>query len=124
MAELNEFWHGQGHICLSDPNILACSQCENLFSQLIESGGKVDFNQGLDARLITQEKAELLASMRLDMPHFALDSMKDKDNVASGIRLYVEAAKKAEKNGIGDMQGCSFLQILIPRLKKTWRGLS
>lgn len=97
VADLNEFWHGQGHICLSDPNILACSQCEDLFSQLIESGGKVDFNQGLDARLITKEKAELLASMRLDMPHFALDNMKDKDNVARGIRLYVAAAKKVQK---------------------------
>ena len=37
---------------------------------------KVDFNQGLDARLITPQKAELLASMKLKLPHFAMDTME------------------------------------------------
>lgn len=70
VANLNVFWNGQGNVCLSDPNILACSEREDLFKQLVESKAKIDFNQGLDARLITQQTAELLASMKLSPPPF------------------------------------------------------
>ena len=68
VADLDEFWNGQGNICLSDPNILACKDAPDLLRQLVESRAKIEFNQGLDARLITEEKAELLASMTLAPP--------------------------------------------------------
>ena len=67
VADLSQFWNGQGNICLSDPNILACKDALELLQQLIDSGAKVEFNQGLDARLITPEKAELLARMSLKL---------------------------------------------------------
>lgn len=94
VANLSEFWEGQGNICLSDPNILACKEAPDLLQQLIKSGAKVDFNQGLDARLITKEKAELLASMKLKMPHFAMDTMDALEPVKRGLKLYVEAYKQ------------------------------
>ena len=94
VANLSEFWSGQGNICLSDPNILACSEWRDLLSQLVQSQAKIDFNQGLDARLITQEKAELLASMKLKTPHFAMDSMTAMESVTKGLNLYVNACKK------------------------------
>lgn len=94
VADLSQFWHGQGHICLSDPNILACKDSTNLLHQLIDSGAKIDFNQGLDARLITPEKAELLASMKLTTPHFAMDSMDSMIPVQRGLQLYVDACKR------------------------------
>ena len=94
VADLSEFWNGQGNICLSDPNILACKEAPDLLQQLIKSGAKVDFNQGLDARLITPKKAELLASMNLKMPHFAMDTMEALEPVKKGLRLYVDACKR------------------------------
>lgn len=30
VADLSQFWNGQGHICLSDPNILACNDALSL----------------------------------------------------------------------------------------------
>lgn len=93
VADLSEFWRGQGHICLSDPNILACPEWKILLDQLIKSGATIDFNQGIDARLITPEKATLLASMKLKTPHFAMDSMKVVEPVKKGLRLYVNAYK-------------------------------
>lgn len=94
VADLSEFWNCQGNICLSDPNILACKDWRDLLKQLVESGAKIDFNQGIDARLITKEKAELLASMKLKSPHFAMDSMKVVESVSRGLKLYVDACKK------------------------------
>lgn len=96
VAELAEFWSGQGNICLSDPNLLACKNSTYLLQSLIDSKAKVEFNQGLDARLITPENAELLASMRLKTPHFAMDTMTSLDPVVKGLKLYVNACKKVK----------------------------
>lgn len=79
VADLSEFWNGQGHIELLDPNLLASSECEDLLQQLIDSKAKVNFNQGLDIRLMTDRKAELLARIKLDAIHFAWDRYEDKD---------------------------------------------
>ncbi len=94
VANLDEFWKGQGNIVLQDPNLLACSEWKELLDQLVQSKASIELNQGLDARLITLEKAELLAKMRLKTPHFAMDSMKSMETVKRGLKLYVEACKE------------------------------
>lgn len=94
VADLSQFWHGQGNICLSDPNILACKEAPDLFRQLLDSKAKIDFNQGLDARLLTSETACLLAGMKLKTPHFAMDSMRDIPAVQRGLKMYVEAYRQ------------------------------
>lgn len=94
VADLSEFWCGQGKIVLSDPNILACADNSDLLKQLVESGAKVEFNQGLDARLITPEKAEFLAKMKIIKPHFAMDTMEQMETVRRGLKLYVDACKR------------------------------
>ena len=57
VADLAEFWRGQKNIVLLDPNILACREWSDLLQQLIDSRSWVDFTQGLDIRLMTEEKA-------------------------------------------------------------------
>lgn len=94
VADLNQFWSGQGNIVLSDPNILACKDREDLLSQLVASNARIEFNQGLDARLIDDKTAKLLARMKIRLPHFAMDTMKDMHKVACGIGKYVAACKE------------------------------
>jgi len=53
-------------VILWDNNILASPKWRDIFSELEVLGLKVDFNQGLDARLLTDEVAERLARIRLD----------------------------------------------------------
>lgn len=60
VADLSEFWRGQKNIVLLDPNITACKDWKDLFQQLIDSGAWVDFSQGVDIRLMTDEKAEMI----------------------------------------------------------------
>lgn len=57
VADLSRFWQGQKHIKLLDPNLLACPDWESLLEQIADSGAWVDFTQGLDIRLMTDEKA-------------------------------------------------------------------
>ncbi len=94
VAELSNFWNGQGTIRLCDPNILAAPNAKELLKELKDTGAKIDINQGIDARLITEELAELLASIKLITPHFAMDNMNQIEAVKRGLKLYIKAYKQ------------------------------
>lgn len=79
VADLWEFWNGQKNIELLDPNILACKEWKTLLQQLIDSKAKVNFNQGLDIRMMNEEKAAMLAQIRISKIHFAWDRYEDKE---------------------------------------------
>ena len=74
VANLSEFWDGQKKIVLMDSNLTACKDADELFRQLADSGAKVEFNQGLDARLITESQCKVINEMKLDSVHFAWDN--------------------------------------------------
>lgn len=60
-------------IILWDNNILGNSNWEPIFDEVERIGKAVDFNQGLDARLVTDRMAEKLARLRLDSVRMAYD---------------------------------------------------
>lgn len=93
VADLSEFWNGQKNIVLCDPNILACKDWKDLLMQLMDSGAYVDFNQGLDIRMMTEEKALMLDRIRIKEIHFAWDRYEDKDKVLPKLKLYAEVSK-------------------------------
>lgn len=88
VADLNEFWDGQKNIVLCDPNILACKQWKELLQQLIDSKAWVDFNQGLDIRLMTEEKAEMLKRIKVKNLHFAFDRYEDKEKILPKFAMF------------------------------------
>ena len=90
VADLKEFWNGQKNIVLCDPNILACKDWKNLLQQLIDSKAWVDFNQGIDIRLMTAEKAKMLSQIKVKELHFAWDKYQDKDMILPKFRLFAE----------------------------------
>ena len=94
MADLSEFWRGQRNIVLNDPNILACKDSDELLGQLARSSAWVDFNQGLDARLMTEDKAEALGEIKVKEIHFAWDDYKQGDSVLRGLEIYKKHAKR------------------------------
>lgn len=89
-ADLSEFWRGQKNIVLLDPNITACKDWKDLFQQLIDSGAWVDFSQGVDIRLMTDEKAELIKQIKTKNIHFAWDRYEDKDIVVPKFKMFKE----------------------------------
>jgi hypothetical protein len=58
---------------------------ERIARQIIKKGIKVDFNTGLDIRLIDDEKARLLKQMHVTEPRFAWDNIEDEYLVLRGI---------------------------------------
>jgi hypothetical protein len=71
-------------IVLFDNDILGSPNWPQIFDELAETGLPVDFNQGLDARLITDEAAEKIAKLKMHAIRLAFDY--------SGIRKFVERA--------------------------------
>jgi hypothetical protein len=98
VADLSEFWDGQKNIVLCDPNILACRQWKDLLQQLIDSKSRVDFNQGLDIRLMTPEKAEMLKQVKIKSIHFAWDRYEDKDIIIPKFKMFKEITGISERN--------------------------
>lgn len=88
VADLNEFWRGQKNIVLCDPNILACREWKDLLQQLIDSNALVDFNQGLDIRLMTEEKGMMIDAMKVKEIHFAWDRYEDKPFVLPKLEMF------------------------------------
>lgn len=98
VANLSEFWNGQKNIVLCDPNILACKQWKELLQQLIDSNAWVDINQGLDIRLMTEEKAEMLKQIKIKQWHFAWDRYQDKNLILPKFKLFKEITNINERN--------------------------
>lgn len=90
VADLSEWWNGQRNIRLCDPNILACREWRELLQQLADSKALVDINQGMDARLLTPEKVEMLNKIKLSAIHFAWDDYRQKDAVMRGLQCFAD----------------------------------
>ena len=90
VADLSEFWRGQKNIVLLDPSITACKDWKELFQQLIDSGAWVDFSQGVDIRLMTDEKAEMIKRIKTKNIHFAWDRYEDKEIVVPKFKMFKE----------------------------------
>lgn len=90
---------GQKNIVLCDPNILACKDWKDLLQQLADSKAKVDINQGMDARMLTKEKVELLNKIKLSTIHFAWDDYKQKDAVLKGLKCFADNFRRKLDKG-------------------------
>lgn len=75
---------------LASPNF--SSDCE----KLIKLNKRIDFNQGLDARLFDEDKAKQLSKININPIRFAFDDIKYEKHVLKAIRL----AKKHFKSEI------------------------
>lgn len=70
-----------------------------LYNKFFKFGNRaryIDFNQGVDARLVTTEKMAKLSEINIRPLRIAFDHYEQKD-------VYVEAIKKAAKYGINDL---------------------
>lgn len=90
VADLTEFWNGQKNIVLCDPNIIACKEWKPLLQQLIDSKAWIDINQGIDIRIMTEEKAEMLKKVKMKNIHFAWDRYEDRDMIVPKFKMFKE----------------------------------
>jgi len=81
-------------IILHDNNFTADPYCLEKISEIRQRGLVVDINQGCDVRLITEEIAAALSSIKhLRSLHYAWDLMEHENQVLSGIKRLVKYIK-------------------------------
>lgn len=101
VADLSEFWRGQKNIMLCDPNLLACREWKDLLQQLIDSKASVNINQGVDIRIMTEEKAEMIGKIKVESIHFAWDRYEDKEMIVPKFKMFKESVPwKARKTSV------------------------
>lgn len=106
VADLSEFWRGQKNIVLCDPNLLSAKEHEELLQQLIDSKAKVNFNQGIDIRLVNDKNLELLKQVKLESIHFAYDRYQDKQLIEAKLTEFTQ------KTGCDRQKGQVMVYIL------------
>lgn len=84
-------YNGHTSIILWDNNFLAASSWQEITSQLRELNLPVDFNQGLDARLVNDRVAETLKLLKLDPVRMAYDHMSERKAVQQAIPAWTSA---------------------------------
>ncbi len=82
---------------LWDNNILATPNFEKIAKELIELKIWVDFNQGLDARLVNYDNAVLLKQIKQKMLHLAYDKKAAKHGVKKAIDILKETGFRGKR---------------------------
>jgi hypothetical protein len=72
-------------IILWDNNILGSQHWRSIIDELQQIDKKVDFNQGLDARLVTDEVAQRLAGLKIDVIRLAYDDSRNRNCLQKAI---------------------------------------
>ena len=95
-SPLSEFFNPQKRkICLLDDNFLGCPEWKSMLEELIATGRPFKFKQGLDERLLTEEKCKLLFSAKYDGDFtFAFDNISDYDLIESKLKLIRKYCKR------------------------------
>lgn len=78
-------------VVLIDNNFLASPAWEDKLIEMIDRDLAVDFNQGLDIRLMNERMAELLAKLKPEKIRFAFDDIKVEKKIVKGIKLLKSA---------------------------------
>lgn len=80
--------NGRTNIILMDNNVLACDYGLNQIQKIIDRKYRVDFNQAIDARLITDDIAKLLAKVRwIDVIRLGCDTPKQIQECEKAMQL-------------------------------------
>ena len=104
-----EHFHHPGHkkLILMDNNFFASPKWRENLSYIHDNGLKVNFNQGLDLRLITEEIAKLLKDTKCMNHNFnerkyygAFDSLSNETQIRKGLQHLLDAGIKANSIAI------------------------
>ena len=85
-------------ICLLDDNVLGSSHWKEIFERLQATNKLFQFKQGMDERILTDEKCQVLFSSKYDGDYiFAFDNVADYDLVEKKLQLIRKYTNKVIK---------------------------
>lgn len=98
-SELSDFVDPtRPRIYLWDDNILAYKDWRKVFESLIATGKPFQFRQGMDLRLMTEEKAEVITNAKYFGDYiFAFDNWEDRKIIVRKLKIWRKYARKTTK---------------------------
>jgi hypothetical protein len=103
--DIDTVLQGRTYAVLMDNNVLACEHGLRQLERIADLKCRVDFNQGLDSRLITEEIACLLSKIKwIRYIRFACDT-------ASDVEPLLKALEKLNKYGVKNYR--IFVYVLV-----------
>lgn len=84
------------YIMLLDNNFFGCKEWRENIEILKSYNQPIDFNQGIDLRILNEEQCQALGSLKIKSIHCAWDNYKDKDVILPKIKLltkYISPSK-------------------------------
>ena len=99
-SPLSEFMDpSRPKLCFLDDNFFACSQWERIIGDVIATGKRFQFKQGLDERLLTDKKIHSFMSWKYDGDYiFAFDSIADREIVEAKLSRMRDLYPGTKKN--------------------------
>jgi len=86
------------YICLLDDNILGYGQWKTIFDSLQNTGKRFEYKQGIDLRLMTDEKARILNKSKYIGDYiFAFDNIADRELIEKKLKLWRNNCKRTTK---------------------------
>ena len=86
-------------LCFLDDNFFACPQWKSLITDVKATGKRFQFKQGLDERLLTDDKIHELMSWNYDGDYiFAFDNIEDKPLIVSKLKRIRELYPDTKKH--------------------------
>jgi hypothetical protein len=78
-------------LCFLDDNFFACSEWKNIIQDVVAVNKKFQFKQGLDERLLSDDKIHQLVSWKYDEDYiFAFDNIADKELIEIKLKRIFE----------------------------------
>lgn len=98
-SPLSEFYDPtRKKICLLDDNFLGCPNWKTLLQELQDTNKPFQFKQGLDERILTEEKCQMLFNSKYDGDYiFAFDNVADYDLIEKKLRMIRQYTQKIPK---------------------------
>lgn len=98
-SPLSEFYDPtRPKICMLDDNFLGSPHWKEMLLELQSIKKPFQFNQGLDERLLTKEKCEILFNSKYDGDYkFAFDNIEDAELIESKLKLIRQHTSKSLK---------------------------
>lgn len=104
---------GRTNLVLMDNNVLACDYGLEQIQKIIDRGYRVDFNQALDARLVTDDIAKLLAKVRwIDVIRFGCDTPRQIEECEEAMSMIDSYRKNPAQYLMYTMIGNDFDEAL------------
>jgi len=109
------------YICLLDDNLFGYPKWKDIIEELVATKKSFQFKQGLDLRLMTEEKAKTMSEVKYKGDYiFAFDNLKDRDLIEEKLTLWRKYCNKNTKLYVlvaYENQGIEDIKSMFERIK-------